>query len=113
VRRAAGLPVIIVGATSGYLDPAPRVLARPMPGDYSNARAEEEGGGTPVAGYFMTKRYSVVDGPRNLSSHDTFCVDREPPLVTEAGVPVYWDREHFTCEGVDLIVRICPRADSL
>jgi len=69
LRRAAGLPVTIVGATSGYLDPAPKALARPMLGDYSNTRAEDEGGGAPVG--------ELVDEGRNM--YDTFCVDRESP----------------------------------
>jgi hypothetical protein len=42
---------------------------------------------------------------RYISSRDSFCIDRECPLMTEAGVPVYWDRSHFTREGADLVVK--------
>lgn len=53
----------------------------------------------------MKGRYSGLDGVRYISFQDTFCKDRECPLMTESGVPVWWDKYHFTREGADLVLK--------
>jgi hypothetical protein len=104
--RARGLPVMIVGETPSYLDPVPKILARRMLRGDDDTRAGDEGIGAPFWGdHYMKERYSGIDGVRYISSRDSFCIDRECPLVTESGVPVYWDRSHFTREGADLVVK--------
>jgi peptidoglycan/LPS O-acetylase OafA/YrhL len=104
--RAGGLPVTIVGETPRYLDPVPEILARRMLRGDDDTRAEDEGIGAPFWGdYSMKDRYSGIDGVRYISSRDSFCIDRDCPLVTEFGVPVHWDRAHFTREGADLVVK--------
>jgi SGNH domain (fused to AT3 domains) len=104
--RAGGLPAIIVGETPRYLNPVPEILARRMLRGDDDTRAEDDGIGAQFWGdRAMKDRYSGIDGVRYISSRDSFCIDRECPLVTETGIPVYWDRSHFTREGADLVVK--------
>jgi peptidoglycan/LPS O-acetylase OafA/YrhL len=104
--RSADLPVIIVGKTSTYLDSVPNILARRLLGGNHDSRAEDEELGAPFWGdYYMKGRYSGLDGVRYISFQDTFCKGRECPLVTESGVPMWWDNYHFTREGADLVLK--------
>jgi peptidoglycan/LPS O-acetylase OafA/YrhL len=104
---SAGIqPVMIIGETPSYLEPVPKILARRMMRGDNDIRAEDEGIGAPFWGdHYMKDRYGGIDGVRYISSRDSFCIDRECPLVTETGIPVYWDRSHFTREGADLVVK--------
>ncbi len=103
--RLANIPVTIVGETPFYIDPVPKILARRMLKEDYGTRAEDDGIGAPYWGdYYMKARYTNLPGVRYISSRDNFCVDRECPLMTEAGVPIYSDRDHFTQEGAMLVV---------
>ena len=104
--RSAKLPVIIIGQTPTFIDTVPNILARRLLRGDPDTRAENEGKGGPFWGdYYMKDRYSGLDGVEYISSRDSFCQDRDCPLVTPAGVPVYWDSGHLTRDGADLVVR--------
>jgi peptidoglycan/LPS O-acetylase OafA/YrhL len=104
--RSADLPVIIVGKTPIYIDWVPNILARRLLSGNHDSRADDEETGAPFSGdYYMKGRYGGLDGVRYISFQDTFCKDRECPLMTESGIPVWWDNYHFTREGADFVLK--------
>jgi peptidoglycan/LPS O-acetylase OafA/YrhL len=104
--RSADLPVIIVGQTPAYIDWVPYILARRLLRGDHDTRAEDDGTGAPFWGdYYMKSRYNGLDGVRYISFRDTFCEERECPLVTESGVPLWTDRFHLTREGAAVVLK--------
>jgi hypothetical protein len=104
--HSARLSVTIIGQTPIYLHDVPDILARRLLRGDHDTRAEDEGIGATFWGdHYMKERYSGMDSVRYISSQDSFCQDRKCPLVTESGVPVNWDNQHFTLEGAKLVVR--------
>ena len=104
--RDLEIPVTIIGETPFYLNSVPKILARRMlRGDY-DTKAGNEGVGAPFWGdYYMKDRYSGMEGVKYISSRATFCVDQDCPLATESGIPINWDRDHFTREGAVVVVQ--------
>ena len=97
---SAGIPVDIIGRGSDYADPVPDILARrTLRGDHNTRGGQDSTGSSFWGDYYMRARYSDWKGVRYISFQDAVCKESECSLVTESGVPVWWDNYHLTLEG--------------
>jgi peptidoglycan/LPS O-acetylase OafA/YrhL len=103
---SVGLPVIIFGETPNYRHRVPDILARRLLRGDHDIRAEDEYTDDTIRlDRYMKSRYGSMQGVRYISFQDAFCLGSECPLATESGIPIYWDNDHFTREGADLVVK--------
>lgn len=99
---ALGAQVVIVGATPRYAESVPHILARRLlDGDASTVAEWHVGGETDAS---FGKRFAGNQHVLYISPRATLCTNSKCPLAGDDGLPLLWDKDHFTEEGAEFAV---------
>jgi hypothetical protein len=55
--------------------------------------------------YYLGRQYADNENVIYLSAEQTLCIDKKCPLTAGEGVPIQWDKDHFTGAGAKLVVK--------
>jgi hypothetical protein len=97
--KAAGIEVVVLGAFPAFTDRVPVILARRLMAGNGNLFSEREmQAQIPYFDARLREHFSLKRGIEYIPVLDMICPGGRCPFMRD-GVPIYWDRRHFTAEG--------------
>ncbi len=100
-----GMKVIILGQSPGFKEPVPRTIANRLLSGNPNMWITEAGLDLSRAqsDEIISSRFRGRANVKFISMMQLICPQLQCALVTDDGTPTYWDSEHFTEKGSQMI----------
>ena len=100
-----GILVVILGSTPRHTEAVPTILAKRMLRHDINALDDDTDTGSPWdSDRYLASRYATKKDVIYISAKRALCSDRKCVLTVRSGIPIQWDRDHFTADGENFAI---------